>query len=141
MEEKYKAKSISLSPLADDVGVTVEFRDDHVHVRLGKDMMVSSEQRNLLWERIARVCEEHGSRRVLVEGRAPKGVFQTSEVIDAGLKTATVPKLWMALCFEDFKPDELSELYETVAASRGVRVKHFSNTQAALRWLRNNSPR
>ena len=139
MEEKHKAKSITLSPLAVDVGVAVEFRDDHVHVQLGKDLEVSSEQRNLLWGRIARVCEEHGSRRVLVEGRAPKGVFRTSEVIDAGLKAATVPKLWMALCFEDFMPDELSELYETVAASRGVRVKHFSNTKSALQWLRSNA--
>ena len=142
MEEKHKAKSISLSPLVvDGGGAAVEFRDDHVHVQLGRNLEVSSEQRNFLWGRIADVCEEHGSRRVLVEGRAPAGVFQTSEVIDAGLKAATVPKLWMALCFEDFMPDELSELYETVAASRGVRVKHFSNTKAALQWLRNNASR
>ena len=140
MEDKHKAKSISLSPLVvDGGGAAVEFRDDHVHVQLSSDLEVSSEQRNLLWDRIARVCEEHGSRRVLVEGRAPKGVFQTSEVIDAGLKAATVPKLWMAFCFKDFMPDELSELYETVAASRGVRVKHFTNIKSALQWLRNNA--
>ena len=76
----------------------------------------------------------------MIEGVVPEGIFETSEVIDAGLKTATVPKMWMAFCFEDFKPDELSELYETVAASRGVRVKHFSNATDALHWLRNNTP-
>lgn len=138
--EKDRENSVWLSPLVLDGDVAIEFRDDHVHVQLGKDLEVSSEQRNVLWERIARVCEEHGSRRILVEGKMPEGIFQTSEVIDAGLKAATVPKLWMAFCFEDYKPDELSELYETVAASRGVRVKHFSNATSALQWLRNNTP-
>ena len=129
-----------LSPLVLDEGIAVEFRVDHVHVQLGKNVKASSQQRNSLWGRLARICEEHGSHRVLIEGKVPEGIFQTSEVIDAGLKTATVPKLWMAFCFENDKPDELSELYETVAASRGVRVKHFSNADSALNWLRTNTP-
>jgi len=140
VKEKDPGKSIWLSPLVLDGGVSVAFRDDHVHVQLGKDLKVSSEQRNSLWSSIARICEEHGTRRVLVEGTVPAGVFQTSEVVDAGLKTATVPKLWLAFCLNDFRPDEQSELFETVAASRGVRAKFFSDTERALRWLRNNSP-
>lgn len=138
--EKDKGNSIWLSPLVLDGDVAIEFRDDHIHVQLGKGLKVDSARRNLLWERIARICEEHGSHRILVEGKVPEGIFQTSEVIDAGLKAATVPKLWMAFCFDGYKPDELSELYETVAASRGVRVKHFSNAESALQWLRNNTP-
>ena len=140
MKEKSSGKSITLSPLVRDKSVDVEFRGDYIHIDLGKGLKVSSEQRNLLWERIGRICEDHGTRRVLVEGTAPKGGFQTSEVIDAGLKTATVPKLWMAFCFTDFVPDEQSELFETVAASRGVRVKYFTDPEHALRWLRTNSP-
>ena len=77
---------------------------------------------------------------MLVEGTVPAGVFQTSEVVDAGLKTATVPKLWLAFCLKDFKPNDQSELFETVAASRGVRAKFFSDIDRALRWLRNNAP-
>ena len=141
MKEKDPGKSITLSPLVRDKGVDVEFRGDHIHIDLSKDLKVSSEQRNSLWDQIGRISEEHGTRRVLVEGTPPKGVFQTSEVIDAGLKTATVPKLWMAFCFADFTPDEQSELFETVAASRGVRVKFFADTEHALRWLRTNSPK
>ncbi|MGB7070071.1 MAG: hypothetical protein WBD22_11305 [Pyrinomonadaceae bacterium] len=86
MTEKDKANSIWLSPLVLDGGVAVQFRDDHVHVQLGKGLKVSSEQRVELWGVIGRMCTEHGCRRVLVEGRAPKGVFQTSEVVDAGLR-------------------------------------------------------
>jgi len=139
--EKDKGNAIWLTPLVLEGDVAIEFRDDHVHVQLGKDLEVSSEKRNLLWERIAHICEEHESHRILVEGKVPEGIFQTSDVIDAGLKTATVPRLWMAFCFDDFKPEELSDLYETVAASRGVRVKYFSNANAGLHWLRTNTPR
>ncbi len=140
MTKHDNANSFWLSPLVLDGGAAVAFRVDHVHVQLGKGLKVSSEQRNELWGRIGRLCEEHRTRRVLVEGKAPEGVFQTSEVVDAGLKTATVPRLWMAMCLDGFQPDELTELYETVAGSRGVRVKHFTNTERALLWLRNNTP-
>ena len=140
MVEKDQENSVLLSPLVPEGGVAIEFRNDHVHLHLGTGMKVDSERRNQLWERIGRICEGHGSRRVLVEGKLPEGVFQTSEVIDAGLKAGTVPKLWMAFCFEGGKPDELGELYETMAGTRGVRVKSFSNAVDALKWLRNNTP-
>lgn len=140
MTEHDGKNSVWLSPLALEGGVAVEFRDDHIHIQLGKGLKVSGEQRNALWEMIGRLCAEHNTRRVMVEGPSPEGVFQTSEVIDAGLKTATVPKLWMAMCFDNFQPNELTELFETVAGSRGVRVKHFSNTERALLWLRTNCP-
>jgi hypothetical protein len=140
MAENKNPSFLSLSPLVQENGVTIEFRGDHIHVQLGKGMKVGPEQRIELWARIAGISEEHNCRRVLVEGKAPEGVFQTTEVVDAGVKAGTVPKLWMAMCFDDFQPDELSELFEAVAGSRGVRVKHFSNPEQALRWLRNNAP-
>jgi hypothetical protein len=139
MKEADPGNSIWLSPLVRDKGIGVEFRGDHVHVQLSDDLTVTSEQRNSLWAQISRMCEENGSRRVLVEGPPPEGVFQPSEVIEAGMKTATVPKLWMAFCFYDFTPNEQSELFETVAASRGVRVKFFSEAGSALKWLRTNA--
>ena len=138
--KRNKGNSVWLLPLVLDGGLVVDFRDDHVHVQLGRNLKVTSEQRETAWGRIAEICDENGTRRVLVEGRAPEGVLDTTEIIDAGLKAATVPRLWMAFCFEAFIPDELSELYETVAASKGVRVKHFSNPEAALHWLRTNAP-
>ena len=47
--EKDKRQSVWLTPLVLDGHVAVEFRDDHVHVQLGKGLKVSSEKRNLLW--------------------------------------------------------------------------------------------
>ncbi|MBP9108716.1 MAG: hypothetical protein KBF83_04085 [Pyrinomonadaceae bacterium] len=133
-------KTVWLSPLVLDQGFSVQFRDDHVHIELGKNFKVDQEQRAALWNVISEACEKHGSRRVLVEGFLPSGERETSDVIDAGKKTATVPHLWLAFAIPDFQPTAQTELYEVIAASQGVRVKFFTNRERALNWLTQNSP-
>ena len=119
----------------------VEFRGDHVYVKLDAGFEVSAERREQLWAALRSICDEHGTRRVLVEGFVPSGERQTSEVIDAGKKTATVPNLWLAFHFDGFVASEQTELFEAIAASKGVRVKFFTDSEPALKWLRTNSPR
>jgi hypothetical protein len=120
---------------------TVEFRDDHVHVQLGKGFQVDPEWRDEVWENVRKVCEERGSRRVLVEGYVPNGDRSSDEVIAAGERAGTVPKLWLAFHLENFEPTEQSELFEAIAASRGVRVRFFGEPEDALSWLRANASR
>ena len=119
----------------------VAFRGDHVCVKLDPGFEVSAERREQLWALLRSICDEHGTRRVLVEGFVPSGERHTSEVIDAGHKTATVPNLWLAFHFEGFVANEQTELFEAIAASKGVRVKFFADSEPALKWLRTNSPR
>lgn len=119
----------------------IEHRGDHIHVQIGKDAPVDDHWKTEYWSRLQAACEEHDTRRVLVEGFSPKGKFTSEEVIEAGQRTATVPHLWLAFCLEDWEPTEQSELYEVVAASRGVRVKFFSDHDHALHWLRANAPK
>ena len=120
---------------------SVEFRDDHVHVQLGKGFRVDPELREEVWENVRKVCEERGSTRVLVEGYVPGGERNSDEVIAAGERTATVPRLWLAFHLVNFERSEQSELFEAIAASRGIRVKFFPDNDSALTWLRVNSPR
>ena len=140
MNEKNVDPTVWLSPLVLDKGFNVQFRGDHVHVTLGKDFKITSEQQNEYWDRLRSICDEHDTRRVLVEGVAPSGERDTSQVIEAGQRTATVPNLWLAYHLLNFVPSDQSELYEVIAASRGVRVKFFSDAEHALMWLRNNTP-
>ena len=129
-----------LTPLVLDRGFAVQFREDDVHVELSKGFQPEHGHRQELWNVIADACEKHSSHRVLVEGFLPEGERETSDVIDAGQKTATVPHLWLAFAIADFQPTAQTELYETIAASRGVRVKFFTNRERALNWLRQNTP-
>lgn len=140
MNEKEIRSTVWLSPLVNDSGFSVQFRDDHVHVQMGKGLEVKPGQPNEFWNVIKRACERHGSLRVLVEGYLPVGERNTAEVVEAGQRTAVVPHLWLAFCFADFKATDQSELYEAIAASQGVRVKFFPDPKRALNWLRQNLP-
>jgi len=123
-----------------DKGVEVEFRDDHVHVSLGPNYSFDPSGRDEVWSAIKSACQDHNSRRVLVEGVVPEGERETADVVAAGQRTAAVPHLWLAFHFENFVPTEQSELFEAIAATRGVRVKFFADREHALTWLRNNAP-
>lgn len=123
-----------------DQSFDIEFRGDHLHVELVPGYEPNSETRDQFWKELARLCAEHKTRRVFVEGFVPEGERPTTEVIDAGQHTAAVPNLWLAFCLDGFVRSDQSELFEVIAASRGVRVKFFSDTEHALRWLRNNAP-
>ncbi|HUR99601.1 MAG TPA: hypothetical protein VMZ26_16165 [Pyrinomonadaceae bacterium] len=116
----------------------VTFRGDHVHVVLTEEPSDDAEVPKDYWETLRKICDEYDCRRVLVEGMAPGGDRKPTEVIEAGQRTATVPNLWLAFHLENWVKTELSELYEVIAASKGVRVKFFADADEALRWLRNN---
>ena len=120
---------------------SVEHRDDHIHVQVSPDIEVSNEARAEFWNMIRNICEEHDCRRMLVECSFPAGERPATDVVSAGQATATIPNMWIAFHIENWVPNEQSELFETVAASRGVRVKYFDNSEAALNWLRTNAPR
>jgi hypothetical protein len=131
---------IWLMPIFPDPGFGVQFRGDHIYVKLGKDFKRDPERPDKFWNLVRKACEEHSSHRVLVEGFVPAGDHGTAEVVAAGQRTATVPNLWLAFCFANFEPTGQSELFEAIAAASGVRVKFFTDTDRALKWLRQNSP-
>ncbi|MFL6375379.1 MAG: hypothetical protein ACJ73D_11985 [Pyrinomonadaceae bacterium] len=123
-----------------DESYEVRFSGDHIHVQLTPEHEFDPSGSAEIWAEIKRLCEQHDTCRVLVEGHFPKGERSTPEIIEAGQRTATVPHLWLAFHVEDHVPNERSELFEAIAGAKGVRVKHFADREHALQWLRHNSP-
>jgi hypothetical protein len=140
VKAKVNNQSVWLSPLVPEGNSSVQFRGDHIRVELGKGYKVDRNKRNEFWDLIKAACQKHKSCRVLVEGFVPGGERDTPDIVEAARKTAVVPKLWLAFCLIGHMPAGQSELFEAIAASQGVRVKFFSNSKTALRWLRNNAP-
>ena len=89
----------------------------------------------------ARFVRSAGLLEYFVEGYVPGGERNSDEVIAAGERTATVPRLWLAFHLVNFERSEQSELFEAIAASRGIRVKFFPDNDSALAWLRANAAR
>jgi hypothetical protein len=117
----------------------VTFRGDHIHVQLSAATRIEDpDLPNDYWGMLRKLCDEYDCRKILVEGVAPSGEMDPVEVVEAGERAATVPNLWLAFHLENHTPTAQSELYETVAASKGVRVKFFSDRELALNWLSRN---
>jgi len=121
-------------------GYEVEFRGDHIHVQLAPEYVFDPEGSTLIWAEIKRLADQHQTARVLVEGDLPKGERSAPEIIAAGQRTAVIPRLWLAFHTEHHVRSDSSELFEAIASTKGVRVKHFADREHALTWLRNNSP-
>lgn len=119
----------------------VTFRDDHVHVQLGGGATPDPDLPKDYWEALEHICKQHDCKRILVEGTAPKFEMDAASVVEAGQRTAAVPNTWLAFHLDNHEPNEQSELYETIATTKGVRVKFFSDRDEALRWLRSNAPK
>jgi len=118
----------------------LEFRGDYVSVTLGPNYEVTPQHEEIFWAAVEKACKTFNSYRVLVEGYVPKQEMKPDEVVNSGVRASVVPRLWFALCLKNYEPTELSELFKTVAASRGVHVKFFSDPERALNWLRSNAP-
>jgi hypothetical protein len=118
----------------------LEFVSDHIRIVLDGDRLVTDSEKEAFWSNLRAQCEQHHTHRVLVEGFLPTGDTAAADVVAAGMRTASVPKLWLAFHLEHFEPSERSELFKAIASSRGIHVKFFSDHDHALSWLRNNSP-
>jgi hypothetical protein len=131
-------QKVWLSPLVPDRDFQVQFRDDHINITIGPKYKTSRKQRKELWAAIRSASEQYGSRRILLEGVRPRTELSTGEVIEAGQHASAKPSLWIAFCMDELYPDDQRELFEVVAASRGVRAKFFTDRDKALTWLRRN---
>ena len=118
----------------------IEQCGDYISVRLGADYEVSPEQEKEFWTAVESSCKQYDCRSVLVEGYIPKRQPDPIEIVQSGVMASTVvPKLWFALCLDNFEPSELSELFKAIARSRGVHVKFFTDRGQALKWLRSGA--
>ena len=124
-----------------DDAFKIEYRGDHVHVQFGRSYTAEPDWQDELWNLLRGFCDGHDTRRVLAEGVLPAPDRPAAAVIEGARKAAVIPNLWLAFNFDDFVPTETTELYEVIAASKGVRVRFFTDSEQALNWLRANSPK
>ena len=117
----------------------VKFLGSHIHVELGPNYVIEPENKDDFWEMLKEACDKYGSRRVLIEGSIPSGGRDAAAVVAAGERAAAVPNVWLALHLDDFVPNERSELFQVIAAARGVRAKFFSDNRSAMQWLESNA--
>jgi hypothetical protein len=76
------------------------------------------------------------SSLVLVEAPSPSRKMDTTAAFESGTRVSQVaPGLKVAMFFLDYKTDELTEFFKTVARNRGTRIEFFGDKESALEWL------
>ena len=114
----------------------IELKGDFINLRHGEGFEISPAKMEEFWTFLSQICEEHNCNKVLAEGPAPVRNMDTVAAFQSGVQAADViAGFWLALCFENYEPDEISELFVHAARNRGVHVKFFSDREKALRWL------
>ena len=121
--------------------LSLEFKDDHLHLKHRTGYQISPDGMNSFWGYLREQCEHHDCTNILIEADAPTRDMDTVAAFTSGVEVASIaPNLWMALCFPGHEPDEISELFRQAARNRGANVEFFEDRDAALHWLRENNP-
>ena len=121
--------------------LSLEFRKDHIYIRHSDDFQISPESMKGFWAFLSAQCERYDCTSILVEADSPHRDMDTVSAFTSGVEASAVAaNLWLALCFHDYEPDEISELFRHAARNRGANVEFFSDRDRALSWLRANNP-
>jgi hypothetical protein len=114
----------------------VEFLGDHIHIDHGSGLTIDPAAMRDLWAFFGDLCREHDCGSILVEAEIPKRKMGTIDAFESGVEAAEIyPGLSVAICFYNYEPDEMTDLFVTSARNRGARVKFFEDKETALRWL------
>jgi len=117
-------------------GFTVTTHEGYIHVLYRPHFEITRESINATCDRLEDICVREECGRVLLEALSPRRMLDTTDVFESGTRFARIaPGVMVAVLFYDYKTDELSEFFKTVAHNRGARVKYFSEKEKALEWL------
>jgi hypothetical protein len=121
--------------------LSLEFRSDHIYIRHPEGFEITSEAMDEFWDFLSKQCQHYDCSNILIEADSPERNIDTVGAFTSGVEASSVaPNLWLALCFHNYHPDELSELFRDAARNRGASVEFFSDADRALNWLRVNNP-
>lgn len=118
-------------------GFTVTSHEGYIHVLYRPNYEITRETMIATCDELMEVCKRESCGRVLLEAPSPRRKMDTTAAFESGTRLARVsPGLRIAMLFYNYKTDELTEFFKTVAHNRGVRVEYFSEKKKALEWLR-----
>lgn len=116
-------------------GVAITLRDGYLQITHPDNFVVLSEEIEVLWRNLAEACRVFECRRVLNEGSVDLSRLRAYDSYNAGSHAGEIRGLRMACLFPGYEPNDMAELFKTVASNRGARVEFFTDRAAALEWL------
>jgi hypothetical protein len=117
-------------------GFTVESHAGYIHVIYPPDYEITRETMIATCDDLMAICREKSCFRIILEAPSPVRKLNTTDAFESGTRLARISAgLTVAMVFYDYKTDEMTEFFKTVAQNRGVRVQYFTDVERALDWL------
>ena len=117
-------------------GFTIESRDGYVHLLHEPNYEVNRDSMGEVWSELTAACARTNCNTVLVEAPSPKRQIDTTGAFEAATRISQIAAgIKVAMLLLDYKTDELTEFFKTVARNRGARIEYFSEKEKALEWL------
>ena len=116
---------------------TLDFVNDYIRIQHPRNYEITPESQQKVWAAIGEACRKYNCHRVLAETTVPpkRNMTQIDAFKSATLAANASSELRLACFFPEYKTDETTEFFITVAYNRGVRIEFFSNREEALKWL------
>jgi len=113
-----------------------EFFGNYIHVIHSENFVITPQKMIKFWDELAEFCKQHNCKKVLSEGYVFRRKMTTVDAFESGNAAGKkILGLWLAGVFPEYKPDETTDFFKTVAKNRGVRIEFFQDREAALQWL------
>ena len=115
---------------------SIEFNGRYIHVVHAPDYEISPGSNDKLWSAIAKASRKHTFLKVFAEGASQTRKVTSMDAYQSGaLAAENIPRLTMAICIQEYEPDEMTRFFTNVAYNRGARIEFFNDKKKALAWL------
>lgn len=115
---------------------SLEFKERYIHLIHAPDYEISPESNDILWAELAKACRKYKCLKVLTEGSNQKRRITSMDAYQSGAQAAeSIPGMTLAICIDDYTPDEITQFFKNVAYNRGARIEFFNDKKKALAWL------
>ncbi|HNQ65047.1 MAG TPA: hypothetical protein PK004_01290 [Smithella sp.] len=115
---------------------SLEFKERYIHLIHAPDYEISPESNDILWAELAKACRKYKCLKVLTEGSNQKRRITSMDAYQSGAQAAeSIPGMTLAICIDDYTPDDITQFFKNVAYNRGARIEFFNDKKKALAWL------
>jgi hypothetical protein len=119
-----------------DAAFDITIHPTYLHINHPPGFVIDPAALDKLWAIISQLSREHDRKKVLIEATSPTRQLDTMGAFDSGRVLAeNMAGLTIAVCLRDYRFDDLTTFFKTVAQNRGVRIEFFSELDEALKWL------
>lgn len=117
-------------------GYTIKDHAEYIHVIYTPEYEITRETMIATCDNLMVICKRKSCFRVILEAPSPIRKLNTTDAFESGTRLARIGAgLTIAMVFYNYRTDEMTEFFKTVAQNRGVRVEYFNEVERALEWL------